>query len=223
MSFGSSFIVARTHSREAGRHAERDDNDGRSADQGGVVPMIRSLCYSLVGVTLMAGAGLAQEPAAFGGSEYYADANTPFDGSRPAGFAADGHPQNPPARLAYASGYPNGVYNYGNPPHIRDYRGPGAGCRTCSNGECQYRFYGQPDLFYNYYAWPSCTGLGSELYLSPRPVPPHVGNTYITYQPLMPHEFLYTHHRTYHRYYNGGQGLNRTCVHYRASLLPWCD
>ena len=63
-------------------------------------------------------------------------------------------------------------------------RGPGLGCRTCSNGECLYRFYGQPDLFYNYYAWPSCTGLGAELYVSPRPVPPYVGQTYITYQPL---------------------------------------
>ena len=28
----------------------------------------------------------------------------------------------------------------------------------------------------------------------------------------MPHEFLYTHHRTYHQYYNGGKGLNRTKV-----------
>ena len=72
-----------------------------------------------------------------------------------------------------------------------DYAAGHGGCRTCSNGDCQYRFYGQPDLFYNYYAWPSCTGVGAELYVSPRPVPPHVGHTYITYQPLMPHEFLY--------------------------------
>jgi hypothetical protein len=35
------------------------------------------------------------------------------------------------------------------------------------------------------------------LYVSPRPTPPLVGHTYITYQPLAPHEFLYTHHRTY--------------------------
>jgi hypothetical protein len=59
------------------------------------------------------------------------------------------------------------------------------------------------------------------LYVSPRPVPPWVGHTYITYQPLMPHEFMYSHHRTYHRYYNGGQGLNRTHVAYRHSWLPW--
>lgn len=114
--------------------------------------------------------------------------------------------------------YPNNVDNYGYDQRVREFAGPG-GCRTCSGGQCQYRFYGQPDLFYNYYAWPACSGVGAELYVSPRPIPPNVGHTYITYQPLMPHEFLYTHHRTYHRYYNGGQGLNRTSVHYRASLF----
>lgn len=102
-------------------------------------------------------------------------------------------------------------------PHY--YQGAG-GCRTCSNGDCQYRFYGQPDLFYNYYVPPTCGGVGAELYLSPRPVPAHVGHTYITYQPLMPHEFLYAHHRTYHRYYNGGQGLTRTHVKYGTSIKP---
>jgi hypothetical protein len=114
-------------------------------------------------------------------------------------------------RRAQASWYPNQYDNYGLPNSPKAYGGDG-GCRTCSTGQCQYRFYGQPDLFYNYYAWPQCSGWGAELYLSPRPVPPHVGHTYYTYQPLYPHEFLYEHHRTYHRYYNGGQGLNRTSV-----------
>ncbi len=114
--------------------------------------------------------------------------------------------------------YPNNIDNYGYDQTKYDYAGAG-GFRTCPGGNCQYRFYGQPDLFYNYYAWPSCSGVGAELYISPRPIPPHVGHTYITYQPLMPHEFLYAHHRTYHRYYNGGQGLNRTSVHYRSSLF----
>ncbi len=113
---------------------------------------------------------------------------------------------------------------YGSPavhhydPHY--YQGYG-GCRTCSNGDCQYRFYGQPDLFYNYYVPPTCGGVGAELYISPRPVPPHAGHTYITYQPLYPHEFMYHHHRTYHRYYNSGQGLTRTHVHYGVSHLPY--
>ena len=73
------------------------------------------------------------------------------------------------------------------------------------------RQYGRPDLFYNYYV-PPTFGMGASLYLSPGPVPAHVGHTYITYQPLMPHEFMYPHHRTYYRYYNGGRGLNRTHV-----------
>jgi hypothetical protein len=102
-------------------------------------------------------------------------------------------------------------------PHY--YQGAG-GCRTCNTGDCQYRWYGQPDLFYNYYAPANCGGVGAELYLSPRPVPAHVGHTYITYQPLMPHEFMYHHHRTYHRYYNGGQGLTRTHVKYGTTLRP---
>lgn len=202
-----------------------------------------SCCCSLLAAALLAAVSLAQEETTLAGPDYYAGegvaaegGNCP-DGNCPPGYFPGRlghhgrlghghhghllHGHHPSGRLAYASGYPNGVYNYGNPPGVHDYAGPGLGCRTCSNGECQYRFYGQPDLFYNYYAWPSCTGLGAELYVSPRPVPPHVGHTYITYQPLMPHEFLYAHHRTYHRYYNGGQGLNRTHVHYRASWLPW--
>jgi len=189
-------------------------------------------------VLAMIGVAVGQEPAPLAGSDYYADASVPTDGNCPDGFAGAhgaglhhhggggyglfGHLATAPHwGLAYASGYPNGVTNYGNPPYIRDWRGPGLGCRTCSNGECLYRFYGQPDLFYNYYAWPSCTGLGAELYVSPRPVPPWVGQTYITYQPFYPHEYMYSHHRTYHRYYNGGQGLNRTHVTYAHSWLPW--
>ena len=119
----------------------------------------------------------------------------------------------------YGSGYPNGRDNYGQLGSYCGYSPPGGHCRAGWVGDCQYRWYGQPDLFYNYYAWPSCTGVGAELYVSPRPVPPHVGHTFITYQPLMPHEFMYEHHRTYHRYYNGGQGLNRT--HVKWYHVPW--
>jgi len=55
-----------------------------------------------------------------------------------------------------------------------------------------------PDLFYNYYV-PPCPngGVGAELYVCPRPTPPYVGHTYITYPGLLPHEFLYQHHRRY--------------------------
>lgn len=63
----------------------------------------------------------------------------------------------------------------------------------------------QSDLFANYYVGPSVYGgVPAQMYVSPQPAPPHVGHTYITYQPLMPHEFTYRHHRTYYRYYPGG-------------------
>ena len=57
-----------------------------------------------------------------------------------------------------------------------------------------------PDLFYNYYVPPGpAGGVPSQMYLSPHPTPPLVGHTWITYQPLMPHEFLYKHARNYYR------------------------
>ena len=60
-----------------------------------------------------------------------------------------------------------------------------------------------PDVFYNFYTPPvpagSAPGFGSQLYVSPRPVPPRVGHTWNTYPPFMPHEFLYKHRRHYVR------------------------
>ena len=87
-----------------------------------------------------------------------------------------------------------------------------AGNRDCP--QCRDYQYGNPDLFYNFYVPPTCGGVGAQLYVAPLPVPANVGHTYYTYQPLMPHEFLYQHHRTYHRYYNEGRGLSRTSVHW---------
>ena len=76
--------------------------------------------------------------------------------------------------------------------------------------------YSRPDLFYNYYVPPvSCCDRGAEgaeLYVSPRPTPPLVGHTYITYQPLMPHEFMYHHHRCYYRDNGPYAGITRTYV-----------
>jgi hypothetical protein len=74
-----------------------------------------------------------------------------------------------------------------------------------------------PDLFYNYYVPPvtcACAGLGVgvEMYPCPRPTPPLVGHTYITYQPLMPHEFLYRHHRCYYRDNGPYAGITRAYV-----------
>jgi hypothetical protein len=56
---------------------------------------------------------------------------------------------------------------------------------------------GHPKLFRNYYVGGAGQGAPAQLYVSPRPVPAYVGHTWITYEPLMPHEFLYAHHRTY--------------------------
>ena len=72
-----------------------------------------------------------------------------------------------------------------------------------------------PDLFYNYYVAPGAYGyVGAQLYVAPVPTPPLVGHTYITYQPLLPHEFLYHHHRTYLRK-NPRGGWTKTCVYWQ--------
>lgn len=95
-----------------------------------------------------------------------------------------------------------------------------AGCcqKFCTDGKgCSwYRPYtedSQPDLFYNFYV-PNPRGAAAAAYPAPYPTPSLVGHTYYTYQPLMPHEFLYRHYRTYHQYYNQGMGMNRTSVHW---------
>ena len=69
-------------------------------------------------------------------------------------------------------------------------------------------------LFHNYYVSPGHPNqIGAKLYVSPVPVPAHVGHTYYTYPPLMPHEFLYKHSRTYWRHNPCGNS-SRTKVHW---------
>jgi len=85
---------------------------------------------------------------------------------------------------------------------------------------CRPWEYGNPALFYNFYAPNYCGGVPAELYVAPRPVPPLVGHTYYTYQPLMPHEFMYPHHRTYRKWYNDGRGMTRTrAIWYHAPVI----
>ena len=87
---------------------------------------------------------------------------------------------------------------------------------------CRSQYYGQPELFYNYSVPGTCGGVPANMYLAPQPVPQLVGHTYYTYQPFMPHELLYQHHRTYYRYYNGGRGLTRTSISWsRPPLSGW--
>lgn len=70
----------------------------------------------------------------------------------------------------------------------------------------------QPDLFANYYAYPHAGGIPAQMYISPYPTPQIAGRTYITYQPLMPHEFLYRHHRNYYTYHpRGGHTVTHVC------------
>ena len=86
---------------------------------------------------------------------------------------------------------------------------------------CLERQYGQPDLFYNYFTQGNCNRANAQMYLSPGPIPPNVGHTFYTYQPLYPHHYLFTHRDRYHNYYDGGRGTNRTRVSYRPSMFQF--
>lgn len=81
----------------------------------------------------------------------------------------------------------------------------------------QERGYGRPDLFYNYYTQGFANRANAQMYLSPVPVPPNVGHTFYTYQPFYPHHMMYPHVDKFHRYYDGGRGMNRTRASYWTS------
>lgn len=74
------------------------------------------------------------------------------------------------------------------------------------------------DLFANYYVGPWPSGTAAQMYVSPLPVPEHVGHTYVTYQPLMPHEFLYKHTRS-HYAHTPGAGWYRSKTRCRTCGL----
>ena len=69
-------------------------------------------------------------------------------------------------------------------------------------------FYVQPDGYQS---------VGAQLYLCPRPAPPLVGQTYIIYPPLAPHEFLYHHHRVYWTNH-ADAAPTRTSVHWGGAF-----
>jgi hypothetical protein len=87
---------------------------------------------------------------------------------------------------------------------------------TANSARAEIIRHSEPgDLFYNYYVPPvGPESVGAELYVSPRPTPAFVGHTYITYPPLMPHEFLYKHHRRYVTTHEDAPNT-RTMVHWR--------
>jgi len=78
------------------------------------------------------------------------------------------------------------------------------------------------DLFANYYVGPCPSGAAAQMYVSPLPVPANVGHTYTTYQPLMPHEYLYRHTRS-HYAYTPGAGWYRSKIRYRTFGLRLQD
>jgi len=71
------------------------------------------------------------------------------------------------------------------------------------------------DLFANYQVGPNPSGTAAQMYVSPLPVPAFNGHTYTTYQPLMPHEYLYGHTRSHYAYTQGG-GWSRSKIRYRT-------
>jgi hypothetical protein len=78
------------------------------------------------------------------------------------------------------------------------------------------------NLFSQYYTQPSPSLTTAAMYNAPHWVPSHVGHTYYTYQPLMPHEMMYQHSRNYYNYYNTGgyygspNALNKTQVRWQS-------
>jgi hypothetical protein len=107
---------------------------------------------------------------------------------------------------------------------VVDGAAPGAACAggACAGGlgafghplTCIPRDYLNPHLFYQFYVGGNCGSIPAGMYPTPMPTPPLVGHTYFTYQPLLPHEYMYAHHRVYHHHYNHNRGLSRTRVIY---------
>lgn len=64
-----------------------------------------------------------------------------------------------------------------------------------------------PDVFYNLYPNSYAGATSAQLYVAPRPVPASMGHTYYTYQPLMPHEYMYRHSRVYYTPYAGADAF----------------
>lgn len=74
----------------------------------------------------------------------------------------------------------------------------GGEARAADNGWPQ----SNQDLFYNFYAHPGpAGGVTAPMYVSPIPTPPYVGHTWITYQPFMPHHYMFPHKRVYTKWH----------------------
>ncbi len=78
------------------------------------------------------------------------------------------------------------------------------------------------DLFYNFYEGPQPSGTAAQMYIAPLPVPIHVGHSYTTYQPLMPHEMMHHHYRS-HYAHTPGAGWSRAKIRYGTRGLRLQD
>jgi len=58
----------------------------------------------------------------------------------------------------------------------------------------------------------------ASMYPAPRPVPPFTGQTYITYQPMYPQEFLYEHDKYYSTHHAGGGWTNTHASWYSSNF-----
>lgn len=96
--------------------------------------------------------------------------------------------------------------------------GESSGQGTCCPWNRPYTEESSADLFYNFYQ-PGNGGSPAGSFPAPYPTPAYVGHQYTTYQPFMPNEWLYKHHRTYHQHYNMGMGLNRTKVKWTGTPI----
>ena len=68
----------------------------------------------------------------------------------------------------------------------------------------------------------SPAGVAAAMYPCPRPTPPLVGHTYVTYQPLLPQEFLYQHELHYRTCYPDGSRTRTTVTYnHRSKLWPF--
>jgi hypothetical protein len=78
------------------------------------------------------------------------------------------------------------------------------------------------NLFSQYATQPGASSTTAGMYPAPHYVPAQMGQSYYTYQPLMPHEMMYQHSRNYYNYYNtggyngGNDSLNKTTVRWQS-------
>ncbi len=93
-----------------------------------------------------------------------------------------------------------------------------AGAQHCCPWNRPMTEESQPDVFFNFYQ-PGNSGNPAGALPAPYRTPAVVGHAYYTYQPFMPNEWLYMHHRTYHQSYNNGMGLNRTSVEWYGTPI----